>query len=157
MARTRDVTLGAAQRLLRPVPSRTAATLPGAETGEHLNHVPKTTMVRVRRRLVYTTYLDVKVPATHTPSFTVDPDAHFIPVGGLVDLVEPPSGYTVLGAGKTAMDACTWLLENGVDPDRIRWVRPRDAWLLDRACPGGLTILACRRPSPIWPNSPSRP
>lgn len=35
-------------------------------------------------------------------------------------------------AGKTAIDACLWLLANGVDPDRIRWIRPRDAWLLDR-------------------------
>ncbi|MGH2577549.1 MAG: NAD(P)-binding protein, partial [Actinomycetota bacterium] len=93
----------------------------------------RTTTVRVRRRIVDTTYLDVKVPATHTPSFTVDPDAHLVPVGGLVDLAEPPAGFTVLGAGKTAMDACTWLLENGVEPDRIRWVRPRDVWILDRA------------------------
>lgn len=92
-----------------------------------------TTGVRVRRRIVDGTYLDVKVPATHIPSFTVDSDARVIPVGGLVDLGEPPTGFTVLGAGKTAMDACTWLLEHGVDPDRIRWVRPRDVWLLDRA------------------------
>src|SRR4029079_12081226 len=25
-----------------------------------------------------------------------------------------------------------WLLEQGVDPDRIRWIRPRDPWLFDR-------------------------
>jgi hypothetical protein len=31
------------------------------------------------------------------------------------------------------MDACAWLLDSGVDPDAIRWIRPRDAWLLDRA------------------------
>ena len=30
------------------------------------------------------------------------------------------------------MDACSWLLDNGVDPDRIRWIRPREAWLTDR-------------------------
>jgi hypothetical protein len=39
----------------------------------------------------------------------------------------------VIGAGKTAMDACVRLLEAGVPADAIRWVRPRDAWLLDRA------------------------
>src|SRR5438067_7897783 len=100
-----------------------------------------TTTVRVRRRLVDTTYLDVKVPATHTPSFTLDADACFIPVGGLVDVAEPSSGYTVLGAGKTAMDACTWLLEGGVEPDRIRWVRPRDVWMLDRASFQPLDLL----------------
>src|SRR5262249_54311488 len=30
-------------------------------------------------------------------------------------------------------DACSWLLDNGVAPDAIRWIRPRDAWILDRA------------------------
>jgi hypothetical protein len=25
------------------------------------------------------------------------------------------------------------LLDNGVSPDAIRWIRPRDAWMLDRA------------------------
>jgi hypothetical protein len=89
--------------------------------------------VRVRRKVVDTTYLESSVPATHTPSFEVDPEVRFFPVGDLAALAEPPGGYTILGAGKTAMDACTWLLDNGVDPDRIRWVRPRDAWLMDRA------------------------
>jgi hypothetical protein len=73
------------------------------------------------------------VPATHAPSFSVASGARLIPVGELVDVVEPPSGFTILGAGKTAMDACSWLLGRGVDPDRIRWVRPRDAWLMNRA------------------------
>jgi hypothetical protein len=92
-----------------------------------------TTEIHVRRKIVDTTYLEVAVPATHTPSFAVDPDVRFFPVGELVGLAEPPSGYTILGAGKTAMDACNWLLDNGVDPDRIRWVRPREPWVLDRA------------------------
>ena len=43
-----------------------------------------------------------------------------------------PTGYTVIGGGKTAMDACLWLLDSGVPPDAIRWIRPRDAWILDR-------------------------
>ncbi len=99
------------------------------------------TTVRVRRRIVDTTYLDVSIPATHTPSFTVDPDARVISVGGLVDLSVPPTGFTVLGAGKTGMDACTWLLEHGVSPDRIRWVRSRDPWLNDRAHVQPLDLL----------------
>ena len=90
------------------------------------------TTVRVRRKIVDTTYLDVTVPATHTPSFMVDPDVNFIPLGELINLTERPVGYTIIGAGKTAMDACSWLLDNGEDPDRIRWIRPRDAWLMDR-------------------------
>ncbi len=51
----------------------------------------------------------------------------------LVDVADASSGFTVIGAGKTAMDACTWLLDNGVDPGGIRWIQPREAWLLDRA------------------------
>ena len=39
----------------------------------------------------------------------------------------------IIGAGKTGADACLWLLENGVDPSTIIWVRPRDAWFFSRA------------------------
>ena len=38
-----------------------------------------------------------------------------------------------MGAGKTATDTCVWLLQNGVPPNAITWVRPRDPWLLNRA------------------------
>ena len=91
------------------------------------------TMVRVRCRVVDARYLETSIPATHTPSFDAEPGVHLIPVNDLVRLTGPASGYTVIGGGKTAMDACIWLLENGVPPEVIRWIRPRDAWLLDRA------------------------
>jgi hypothetical protein len=41
--------------------------------------------------------------------------------------------FVVVGAGKTGIDACLWLLRNGIQPERLTWIRPRDAWLLDRA------------------------
>ena len=107
----------------------------GAESGAHWfvsRLTGESTTVRVRRKVVDATYLQTAVPSTHTPSFGVDPDAQFMAVNGLVDLTEWASGFTVMGAGKTAMDACVWLLDNGVDPDAIRWVRPRDAWMMDR-------------------------
>jgi hypothetical protein len=91
------------------------------------------TPVRVRRKVVDATYLETAVPSTHTPSFDVDPRARLLPPNDLVALSEPGTGYTVLGAGKTAMDTCNWLLDNGVAAEAIRWIRPRDAWLLDRA------------------------
>jgi hypothetical protein len=31
------------------------------------------------------------------------------------------------------MDACIWLIENGADPDSIRWIMARDSWVLNRA------------------------
>ena len=39
----------------------------------------------------------------------------------------------IVGAGKTAMDACLWLLRHGVSPQRLTWIKPRDSWILDRA------------------------
>ena len=90
------------------------------------------TAVRVRRRVVDARYLEASIPATHTPSFGAEPGMPLIPVNDLVRPAGPASGYTVIGGGKTAMDACLWLLDSGVPPEVIRWIRPRDAWLLDR-------------------------
>jgi hypothetical protein len=97
--------------------------------------------VIVRRKVVDARFLEALVPATHAPSFEVDTQARFIPVNDLVDLADSGSGFTIIGAGKTAMDACCWLLEQGIDPDAIRWVRPRDAWLLDRRFQQPRTLL----------------
>lgn len=91
------------------------------------------TDVTVRRAVVDATYLEGQVPSRHTPSFTVAPGVSCVPVNALVEPAGPASGYVVMGSGKTGIDACLWLLDHGVPPERIRWVRPRDAWLLDRA------------------------
>jgi len=101
-----------------------------------------TTTLRVRKKAVDATYLETSVPARHTPSFAVGEDVELIPVGELVHVSEAPAGFTVLGAGKTAMDACSFLIDNDVDPDRIRWVRPRDAWLLNRSSWQPLDLVA---------------
>jgi hypothetical protein len=87
----------------------------------------------VRQKVVDARFLQSAIPATHTPSFEVDDDVHLVPVNDLVRTAEPAGGYTVIGAGKTGMDACNWLLDNGVDPDDISWIKPRDAWVIDRA------------------------
>jgi hypothetical protein len=116
----------------------------GESAGEHRIKSRLTgdvTTVRVRRKVVDATYLETPVPSTHTPSFDVDPGVRFIPVNELVNLMEPAAGFTLIGGGKTAMDACLWLLDNGVAPDAIRWIRPREAWLLDRAFQQPLALL----------------
>jgi hypothetical protein len=41
-------------------------------------------------------------------------------------------GYVIIGAGKTALDACLWLLEIGVPPGDVRWIKPRESWLANR-------------------------
>jgi hypothetical protein len=43
-----------------------------------------------------------------------------------------PRRFVVLGAGKTAMDACIWLLQAGTPAEAIRWVMPRDSWVINR-------------------------
>jgi hypothetical protein len=40
------------------------------------------------------------------------------------------------------MDTCYWLVDNGVNPDAIRWIRPRDAWTNDRAAIQPLRLVA---------------
>ena len=100
------------------------------------------TTVRVRRKVVDATYVESSIPSRHTPGFAVEPDVRFIPPNALVDLADTSGGFTVLGAGKTAMDTCVWLLEAGVDPDRIQWVRPRDAWMINRAYMQPLDLVA---------------
>jgi hypothetical protein len=89
--------------------------------------------VRNRPRVVNAHYLGPDIPATTPPPFGVADGAHVVPVNELVRLGGTPSEYVIVGSGKTATDACIWLLGNGVDPDRIRWVRPRDPWMLNRA------------------------
>ena len=89
--------------------------------------------VKVRKRVVDATYIEPEIPALRRPQYEVDPGVQVIPPNDLVNLGSAPAGFTVLGAGKTAMDACTWLLENGVDADSITWVRSRDVWSIDRA------------------------
>ncbi len=91
------------------------------------------TEVHVRRAVVDARYLEPTIPSRHHPSFVVASDVDCVPVSELVDVREPPTGYTVLGGGKTGSDACSWLLLNGVDPEDIRWVRARDPWMWNRA------------------------
>ena len=93
------------------------------------------TRVHVRRKVVDATYASPTVPSTHTPSFSVAPGVRVVPPNALPGLgseAEVPHRFTVLGAGKTAMDTCVWLVQAGADPDAITWVVPRDSWLINR-------------------------
>jgi hypothetical protein len=89
--------------------------------------------ITVRRRVVDARYLESSIPATHTPSFEVADGVRCVPVNELVRSEHPAGGYVVIGAGKTGMDACTWLLDNGVESDEISWIKPREPWTVPRA------------------------
>jgi hypothetical protein len=84
-------------------------------------------------RIVDARYLSPEIPSKTAPPFGVSEGARVIPVNDLVKLSDTPGQFVIVGSGKTATDACVWLLGNGVDPGRICWVRPRDPWMLNRA------------------------
>ena len=86
-----------------------------------------------RCRIVDARYLAPDIPSQTPPPFAVADGARVVAVNDLVALPEPASQYVVVGSGKTATDACLWLLAHGVDPDDVCWVRPREPWMLDRA------------------------
>jgi hypothetical protein len=93
----------------------------------------ETVEIDVRRRVVDATYLSPTIPATTPPPFGVADDVGVIPINELATLDAAPNRYVIVGAGKTATDGIVWLLANGVEPDRVVWVRPRDPWMLNRA------------------------
>lgn len=88
--------------------------------------------VNVRQRIVDSTYLRAIVPSMRPAPYAVAPGIDCIPPNDL-----PRFGardrYVVVGAGKTGMDVCLWLLRHGVDAGRLTWIKPRDSWLMDRA------------------------
>jgi hypothetical protein len=90
------------------------------------------TRVDVRRSVVDATYMSTRVPATDPPPFEVAEGARCVPVGDLTRVERPAAGYVVIGGGKTSMDAVCWLLDTGVPPASITWVRPQDSWVLNR-------------------------
>lgn len=93
----------------------------------------ETVRIDIRRRVVDATYLSPTVPATTPPPFAVADAVPVVAINELARLAEAPSSYVIVGSGKTATDGIVWLFANGVPPDRIVWVRPRDPWMLDRA------------------------
>ena len=69
----------------------------------------------------------------HQPAYSIAPDTRHTPIAGLANLGRPADAYVIVGAGKTGIDACLWLLDRGIAPDAISWIMPQDAWLMDRA------------------------
>lgn len=84
-------------------------------------------------QIVDATYMNVAVPAIRPPEYEVAPSVRCVPVNGLTSVATVPDRYVIVGAGKTGMDACLWLLANDVDPGAITWIMPRDSWIIDRA------------------------
>ena len=102
----------------------------GESVFEHRLSGVKTTATA--SKIVDCTHLNTTVPSTHTPNFTIADDVRFMPLNDLPLITDAPKGFTVVGGGKTGIDAVLWLLENNISPKSIRWIKSRDAWLLNR-------------------------
>jgi len=89
--------------------------------------------VNVHRRVVDATYMRVTVPSMRPPGYEVAPGVQCVAPNELARTSRQYDHYTIVGAGKTGMDACLWLLRQGVEAANLTWIMPRDAWLLDRA------------------------
>jgi hypothetical protein len=88
--------------------------------------------VQIKKKLVDASYYANVIPLNHTRSFTVE-NVTCTPPNYLPNVAKGFANFTVLGAGKTAMDTCLWLLEQDVDPVRMRWIIPADYWFYNRA------------------------
>jgi hypothetical protein len=84
------------------------------------------------RRVVDSTAVGITVPSMRPPPYEVAPEVNCVPPNDL-PRCGPHDRYIVVGAGKTAMDTCLWLLRHGITPERLTWIKPRDSWLLNRA------------------------
>ena len=88
--------------------------------------------VRVRRNLVDAGFVGGEIPATSPPPFELAEGVRCVPAGEVVRVADHPGRFVVVGAGKTALDTCVWLLSQGVSPEAIQWVKPREGWWLNR-------------------------
>ncbi|MGA5463428.1 NAD(P)-binding protein [Mycobacterium sp. NPDC050041] len=117
------------------LPTGRVSYLPDSEylgDGRIVGHDGDEVTVDVRRRTVDATYLQTVVPSMRPPAYGVADGVTCVPPNELPLLAAGFDHFTVVGAGKTGIDACLWLLAAGIAPERLRWIMPRDAWLLDR-------------------------
>ena len=85
------------------------------------------------KKVVDSTYMNVMVPSIRRPAYDVAAGVQCAPLNELPRIASQYERYAIVGAGKTGMDACLFLLKSGVDPGTITWIMPRDSWIFDRA------------------------
>ncbi|MDH3302916.1 MAG: NAD(P)/FAD-dependent oxidoreductase [Acidimicrobiia bacterium] len=101
--------------------------------GEVVALLSGTSQIIEYQTLVDATLLTTAIPSTHQPNFDVGPGVTCVPPNRLPHLAAQYRRITVLGGGKTGVDALTWLLSNGYPGEALSWVVPRDAWFFNRA------------------------
>lgn len=83
--------------------------------------------------IVDATYSRTVVPSMRPPPYDIASQVDIVTPNGLAGVSRGYEGYTVVGGGKTSMDTCLWLLENGINASQITWIRPRDSYVFDRS------------------------
>lgn len=86
------------------------------------------------RKIVDARYLQPDLPVHVPPKFRFNSSViKCFPVNSLAAAKhEKSEHYVVIGAGKTGMDAISFLLHQEVDPDDIVWIVPNEAWITAR-------------------------
>lgn len=106
----------------------------------------KTYRVGKDTRIVDATYSDVQVPSMAPPAYEVSSGIRLVTPNELPSTARPYANYTVVGAGKTGIDALLWLLGTGIDPARITWIVSRDSFFVNRASlQSGATFIPSTR------------
>ncbi len=98
----------------------------------NLNHPEKTIEYKINKKIVDATYMNVEIPSTHPPKFTVDEGVSLVALNDLYKGHSQWEYFCVVGNGKTGMDAVLYLLDQGVDANHISWIAPNDAWIFNR-------------------------
>ncbi len=90
------------------------------------------THLKAKVAIVDATQAEPSLPALKRPSFMVEEGCPLIPGNELPDRLGETRRYCVIGGGKSGVDACLWLMDNGVVPTDIRWIVPRQPWWIVR-------------------------
>ncbi len=103
-----------------------------SDSGEVTSSITGESLAIKATKIVDASYMRVGVPATTPPGYSVASGVTCVPINDLPKVACAERHYCIIGGGKTSMDACLWLLEQGVTEQSISWVRPRDSWILNR-------------------------
>lgn len=80
------------------------------------------------------TYSRTTIPSSRPPPYHVESGLDVVAPNSLPESFESGKykNFTIVGSGKTGIDAVLWLLQNNVNRSQIEWIMPRDAYYLDR-------------------------
>ena len=87
---------------------------------------------RVNKKVVDARYMNVEVPFTHSPKYTVDEGVSLVPINGIAEQYNKWKTFFIIGNGKTGIDAILFLLSKKVKPENITWIISNDGWLFNR-------------------------